>query len=920
MAKQQVAQKYILKIHTDRLKKAKWKLSLTLDEARQNDEVISIGDSQMLRWIDELNGFDDPSAEITAMRKEIRRLKAGPGSVHDRRRVKCLYEKIDKLQFKPDYVHLVVDRNKDFLRACKGFTINDTRYVRLVGTSGGVKMSTVVFVNAELATELRKRIDNGRNTEVQFVPAKLEAYRALTCSGSIPVSMPRGIAVVPDCVTRFKEDVLYLTDENDGEPELRLWKDFDVELTESDGYGLMLPSLAERWSEELKLGYTMSAANTRWSFEKGCVFSFDFLEFADKVAGTRIIKDVWGHEIDISNVELILTESMLKLWGSYDSIEHYMRCCEENHYTIGIAKTAPKELEDRRTLNYQFIQSYDLTDDQINELIMLTMDEIREIINGDYRKALLFMAGNKIDELSILNQPDYIKAMMANPEMFNDPFIKRKLKNALSKRIDDAKIGVLSVHGNYSILCGDPYALCQSIFGLDVTGLLKAGEIYNRYWVDSGAEQVAVFRAPMSTKENRLKRKVARSEEIYHWYQYITTCTLFNAWDDGCAALNGADKDGDIVFITDNNVLVDNLEPTLTLVCAQKSAQKKIVTEDDLILSNIAGFGNEVGAVTNRVTSMYEVQAQFEPGSAEYETLAYRIQSGQMAQQNSIDKTKGIVCKPMPRYWYDYHAIQRPETDDPVELERYELNKRIVADKKPYFMRYVYPQLNKEYKEYIKAANASAVMEFGLTATELTEKEESELTQRQREFLEYYKRFIPVGMHDCTMNRLCRRVEQLASGILSEMREAKFDHRILITGTSYKPYQYYELRNLFKEYSKKTREIGAQIATRHNSKITMTDYYTSVATYFRRHAFEICLNQWQLTDILIDLCYTKEKNKQFVWDTVGGPIVEKMLKANGGYFYFPIMDPDGDFEYMGERYSMMKVEASAVYGSGFERI
>ena len=88
------------------------------------------------------------------------------------------------------------------------------------------------------------------------------------------------------------------------------------------------------------------------------------------------------------------------------------------------------------------------------------------------------------------------------------------------------------------------------------------------------------------------------------------------------------------MFLTDNKILVENIRPTLTLVCAQKSAKKKVVTEEDLIQSNIDGFGNDVGKVTNRITSMYDVQAKFEPGSVEYETLAYRIRSGQLYQQN----------------------------------------------------------------------------------------------------------------------------------------------------------------------------------------------------------------------------------------------------------------------------------------------
>jgi len=139
-------------------------------------------------------------------------------------------------------------------------------------------------------------------------------------------------------------------------------EDADIELDESDGYGIMLPSLARRWSEELQLDYMVSGVNTRLSFEKGMVFTFDFLEFADEIAGTRIIKDAWGNEVDLSNVELVLTTSMVKLWDSYKSCDDYIRNCVENGYTFGITKSCPKVLENERMTNYQFLQVYDLSD------------------------------------------------------------------------------------------------------------------------------------------------------------------------------------------------------------------------------------------------------------------------------------------------------------------------------------------------------------------------------------------------------------------------------------------------------------------------------------------------------------------------------------------------------------------------------
>lgn len=190
----------------------------------------------------------------------------------------------------------------------------------------------------------------------------------------------------------------------------------------------------------------------------------------------------------------------------------------------------------------QFIQSYQLTDDQIEELIAPTMQEFKDVLAGDYRKAILFACGVGMNDKNIHSYMyGYGGALIAEPEMFKDPYIKRMLYNLIKHRIDEAKIGVLKVHGNYSIVSGDPYALCQSMFGLEVTGLMKAGEIYNKYWVDDGSAEVACFRAPMSCHNNIRKLKICRNDEALYWYRYITTCTVLNCWDSVCASLNGMD-------------------------------------------------------------------------------------------------------------------------------------------------------------------------------------------------------------------------------------------------------------------------------------------------------------------------------------------------------------------------------------------
>jgi len=255
---------------------------------------------------------------------------------------------------------LIIDRDSDYDRANKGFSINGVQYKRLLGTNGGIKNSTIVYVSERLYPELKRRIDNGRNKEIPIVPAKLEAYQALVCSGSIPVSNPNGIIVVPDCETKFFEDIIRVDDSEGEEPTLSFLKNQEISLVDSDGYGFMLPSLSFRWNIELggEYGKYISGVNTRglpWS--KGMLFTFDFIDFAEKVAGTYEIIDVWGTKRDVRDAEVILTASMLKLWDHYSSWEDYWINTIENGYSFAVSKVTPYELDSVRETNYQFLQN-----------------------------------------------------------------------------------------------------------------------------------------------------------------------------------------------------------------------------------------------------------------------------------------------------------------------------------------------------------------------------------------------------------------------------------------------------------------------------------------------------------------------------------------------------------------------------------
>lgn len=898
MSKHLASQRFIYKIHSSRLRRTKWNLHLTINQARENKEIITLSDSQLLRFIDELNGITKPELRISDIKARIKMLKTEENLAISRPRMKKLYDKLDEYQFQKDYVCVVIDSVKDYRKMYKdGFRLNGITYRRLLGTTGGVKNNTIIFINERLLPELNRRIDNGRDLSKAFTPAKLEAYRSLVCSSSIPVSMPRGIVVVHDCITYFKSDIIELDDTCGEQPRMTYIKDKEIELNDSDGYGLAMPELMKRWGEEIGTDYLLPGCVLRNSFCKGAVFPIDFHQFAEEHQIYQVT-DVWNNIHDIRDIELVLTESMLKLWDSYSSMEDYLTNCEKNHYTFSITKASEKELENTRTMNYQFLQSYDFTDEEIDALIAPTVDEIKDILSEDYRKTILYTKGAGLNEKNVRRlDASFATALMIEPEMLKDPYVQNQIRTMIHKRIDTAKVGVLNVPANYSLVSGDPYALCQSMFGLKVTGLLKAGQVYSKYWSERGVSKIVSFRAPMTSHNNIRLLEVVRSDKMDAFYQYMTTPTIFNSWDTCADAMNGMDKDGDCVINTAFPLLVKRTRPLPAIVCVQRKAPKCIPTEDDLMLSNINSFGNAVGEVTNKITAMFEVQARFPSDSREYRILDYRIKCGQLYQQNSIDKTKGIEAKPMPESWYrpSYHSTAKKEW----------LNGKLIADKKPYFMQYIYPSEKAQLNQYIKANHEKCIMRFRLTLDELMAKETP--TPEEEKFLYCYYEKMPMGTAPCTMNKICWKIENL----FDKQKTAKtenFDYSILKSNVTYSSQLFGKIKKIYERYQRETASFMqyAKSERLKSDEQQMQRYLFKEA--FKRQCLSECPNEDYLCDIVLDLCYSKSKSsKQFAWDICGDLFIRNLLKRNNYQISYPEADENGDILFNGQHFKMKTI-------------
>ena len=950
MAKSQKNQTFVLKINTGYLSKHNWHLSLKLNEIRKQLQlVVSLGSSQVLRWIEQFQGRQNNDADATLIKQEIKQIKKQENSCENKKRINDLYNRLYEKQFQQDYLMLVMDSTKDYKYVCEhGFNITidygnrteTVRYKRFLGTAGSIKKSTIIFVNEEIYDRLMVKINNGRyipeidkdgnpiepikkyngeELNYKFIPAKINAYFALQCSASISVPWPR-IIVINDVETKFNDVVRLVKDtggdENQDWPSVSEDTEMEIKIKACDGMGFISPEMSAKWAIALNEGLEpLSGYNTRCAFLKGMVFTVDFKKFAEEVAHTYTVIDAWGDRRDVRDADVIVTVSMLKLWNSYAGYEDYYSNCMKNGYEFCIAKSTPHELRNTHTTNYQYLQDFTFTDKQIDELIKPTVSKIKECLGMDWRKLILYMCGTGLDEKNVLHMEPMCKAIMANPELIKDPYVRSKVDRMIQKRIKNAKIGVLDVEGDYAIAGNDPYSLLQSMFGLEVTGLLKKGECYHKYWSDKGANEICIFRAPMTSIENVCKLNVVTNPEMTKWYQYIKTCIILNSWDTTAMRCNGEDFDSDANFCTNNKVLLEAFEYKTTLMCVQDSMPKKIPMEDDYIKSDINGFGDSIGSVTNKATNMISLRAQFNPDSEEYKRLTYRISTMMNYQQNAIDRIKGVVARPVPKEWLDSRLFKIMDDDDEATIRDKQINANITAEIKPWFFIYRYSSLKSELDKYIKSVKSNCKIRFGKTLDELYASNSK--SDEENMFIYNYEKYMPVSRAVGTMNRICWRIEDEFK-TTDVLPNVEFDCSILKSDAIYAQEEYDSIKQLYDEYNKNMQLFLKQ---KHKNELGDDEVgfdITKLKDVFVSECYKVCPNTEVLSNIVIDLCYSSNKNKTFAWDVAGEQIFNNVLKNNGYKIQYPIKDIDGDIEFCGNKFSLHTQKIGGELDAGSE--
>ncbi len=546
---------YTMKFKSSRLKRFGYNINITFDEAVEYKEIIALADCQMLRSIRDIQKRNVDLEELERLFEQRDMLEKMSPSKIVSKQIAFIQNSIYSTMFVPEYITVVMQHPKHYEYIYQnGIIVNGKRYKRFSCSSSQARLSTVVFVDEEIIPELKMRLNNGRNENKPVAPSKFNAYFGLAGSATKVVSTPRFV-VVKDYENECTFKANFVTEtpyDVDDEIDVR---DVTLKMNRNDGMGLISPTQAKKWAEELELDWTPSQWCIRQNFIKGMLCTFDFHDFCEKKNNGQYIvdtiyKDENGNYLkaDLRDCDVIITESQFKLWDSFSSAEQYIRNCEENKLYWGISQYTPREPKDILTLNYQFIQTLDLDQNDVEKLCSQFVDWICGVSYDNVDYMLLFLLGTNNTEKKIkdfiLNSNQYwIKWLIANPEVRHDKYIRSKIYALIKNRIQNGCLGSLIVDGNFQVLVSDPYALIQHVVGQKVTGLLQKSQFYSGYWNNRNVKQVDSMRSPLTYRSEHVILNFRKDDETDYWYRYCQDGIIVNYFGHEVVCWAGADFD-----------------------------------------------------------------------------------------------------------------------------------------------------------------------------------------------------------------------------------------------------------------------------------------------------------------------------------------------------------------------------------------
>jgi hypothetical protein len=843
-----------------------------------------------------------------------KRLKKAENTERNRIKLKETIQKIENILFVEDLISIEFKHKSHYLNILKrkGFYVNGTKFVPFMASAGMIRRNTALFISSNIKHPLMDILENGRDESVPMVNAKFGAYFSLYSSSTLPVSFPK-FAVVADKHIETIRKVDFVTYKGIDEDDEVVEKEYNIKANAWDGQGLMTPKLALRWSDELELDYTFSCCIIRAPFTKGLVTVFDLDAFANKVAEKRTFTDIYGDEINIGDVDLIISESMFKLFNAYKNTQDFVDKCEKNGLDFSIAKVNQKKEKSHSRTSYQFLQVLKLNDWDIANLCEPTINWFRDISGNSPENMLLYATGEHEFDLKEFKKTDIaVKAILLNPTLTRDKYIQNRFIKTISKKKKESYMGSILINANYQFMIADPFYQACHIFNIEHEPMLKDGEHYSEYWLDKGITKIGAIRSPIVHHSEFNILDLQDRADTRKWFQHIHSGIIFPANGVGmdCAIHGGADFDGDLICTINNATMLKGKTHGIPIVYESQKAQTTIVDSRDdksQVESQLNGYNSKVGFATNISSSMYTMLEEFPMASDEQEAILKRLKIGRVIQGEIIDGVKGLNIPPFREHWTKYKKITSDMT--PEEIAKWEFNNKILCKIRPAFFRFLYPHYMTRYNKEIKKYNIYSHLVFKKSFGDILKS--GDRTEEEETMVREYKERSFFLDNNSVVNRISRymRANVGLIGKYSTKTSRDFDYTVLQNQNNILTQENITRMNGYlQEY--KAFKKGLR-----NNLVSSYANLDAFISYLRKQCvLNISTNEAELADYAVEVTYGGEVGiVEFAWKVFGEGILQNIIQKSTGIIHMPVSDEYGKIEYLWNRYTIKEFNLEDLY-------
>ena len=431
-------------------------------------------------------------------------------------------------------------------------------YKMLFRSTGKAKKGSCMFIRDSLYEKAKDYLYMGITLPADNpMIVEISAYAPLVASGIVGrVHInPKNILILKDVDRFFTTNVVSIETDNERRCVARHIDDYELKNTLFDGQALIDSSIFPSWGN----GYIL----LRQHFSKMAAFNANIQKFFRDYYGeqyeTATVKDMFGYEHFVKDIEMITTDNAMK-WIKFGiSYDYWCEKVNENGNLFGIVKTAHEsKLGHVQKMSYQMVNS--LSEEIMESVVKDSVDYIEQLKN-DNEFFLEYLNKNQ----NFSNDYEVLIALCRhNPDFTRSEYFRERKKNIIKAQVMKLKSGEVIQNAENLTVVGSPYAMLlyaatgdESSVDDDDTFFQEDGTIQCYTERFNSGEYLAFFRSPFNSKNNLSYLHNVYSRNMDRYFNLGRQCIAVNMiGTDFQDRNNGSDQDSDFGYTTNHADIV----------------------------------------------------------------------------------------------------------------------------------------------------------------------------------------------------------------------------------------------------------------------------------------------------------------------------------------------------------------------------